>query len=146
MERSFSEEAHAGIWTTIEIKTDWVLFLDADELINDAFCEEVKKAVTSGNHVGYWLNFHNWFQGKFLRHGDPFSKLALFDRPDAGRYERIDDEQWSGLDMEIHEHPVLDGSVGAISAPIDHNDRRGSIPTFESTTNIRRGRLDAIWP
>ena len=107
-----------------EIATDWVLFLDADELINDAFCEEVKKAVTSDTHVGYWLNFHNWFQGKFLRHGDPFSKLALF-RPDSGRYERIDDEQWSGLDMEIHEHPVLDGSVGSIGSPIDHNDRRG---------------------
>ena len=107
-----------------EIKTDWVLFLDADELINDAFCEEVQQAVASGNHTGYWLNFHNWFQGKYLRHGDPFSKLALF-RPDAGRYKRVDDEQWSGLDMEIHEHPVLDGTIGHIEAPIDHNDRRG---------------------
>ena len=107
-----------------EVSTDWVLFLDADELINDDFCEEVKKAVATKTHVGYWLNFHNWFQGKYLRHGDPFSKLALF-RPDAGRYERIDDEQWSKLDMEIHEHPVLDGTVGYLKSPIDHNDRRG---------------------
>ena len=27
--------------------------------------------------------------------------------------------------MEVHEHPVLDGSIGEITAPIEHNDFRG---------------------
>ncbi len=27
--------------------------------------------------------------------------------------------------MEVHEHPVLEGSVGEIAAPIDHRDFRG---------------------
>lgn len=27
--------------------------------------------------------------------------------------------------MEVHEHPVLEGSVGEIKAPIEHNDFRG---------------------
>ena len=27
--------------------------------------------------------------------------------------------------MEVHEHPQLEGSSGAITAPIDHNDFRG---------------------
>jgi len=107
-----------------QLPTEWVLFLDADEFITDEFCDEVDQAVRSQSHVGYWLTFHNWFLGRFLRHGDPFAKLALF-RPDAGRYERIDEDRWSHLDMEIHEHPVLEGSIGTISSPIDHDDRRG---------------------
>jgi len=107
-----------------DLPTDWVLFLDADEFITDGFCDEVDRAVRSDAHVGYWLTFHNWFLGRFLRHGDSFAKLALF-RPDAGRYERIDEDRWSHLDMEIHEHPVLEGSIGTIKSPIDHDDRRG---------------------
>lgn len=27
--------------------------------------------------------------------------------------------------MEVHEHPVLNGSIGEIKAPIEHNDFRG---------------------
>jgi glycosyltransferase involved in cell wall biosynthesis len=107
-----------------QLETEWVLFLDADEFISDEFCDEVAKAIATQSHVGYWLTFHNWFLGRFLRHGDPFAKLALL-RPDAGRYERIDEDRWSHLDMEIHEHPVLEGSIGTITSPIDHDDRRG---------------------
>lgn len=104
--------------------TPWVLFLDADEIVSDAFCDEVARVVEEDVHVGCWLTFHNWFMGRFLRHGDPFSKLALF-KHSAGRYERIDEDRWSHLDMEVHEHPVLEGSVGKIDSPIDHDDRRG---------------------
>ena len=107
-----------------ELPTEWVLFLDADEFVTPEFCDEVDRCVRNDSHVGYWLTFHNWFMGRFLRHGDPFAKLALF-KPSAGRYEKIDEDCWSHLDMEIHEHPILDGSIGTIHSPIDHDDRRG---------------------
>lgn len=113
-------------WTlrTYEFKTTWVLFLDADEFVSPAFVEEVESAIQSTEHVGYWLNFSNYFMGQELQGGDEFRKLALF-RVDAGEYEKIDEDNWSHLDMEVHEHPVLEGSVGEISAPIEHNDFRG---------------------
>ncbi len=107
-----------------EIETDWVLFLDADELVNDAFCDEVERATASGKYVGFWMSFHNWFMEKWLQHGDPFSKLALF-RPDAGRYEQVADSRWTNIDVEVHEHPILDGAVGRIQAPAAHDERRG---------------------
>jgi hypothetical protein len=62
--------------------------------------------------------------GKKLRGGDPFRKLALF-RVGAGEYEKIEEDNWSHLDMEVHEHPVLEGTVGEIKIPIEHNDFRG---------------------
>lgn len=104
--------------------TDWVLFLDADEFVSEAFIDEVKAALQNTAHVGFWLNFENYFLGKRLRYGDPMRKLALF-RVGVGEYERIDEDHWSHLDMEVHEHPVLEGSIGEIKSPIEHNDFRG---------------------
>ena len=107
-----------------DFRTAWVLFLDADEFVTEAFVAELESTLSNTNCVGFWLNYELWFLGKPLRHGDEFNKLALF-RVGAGEYERIEEEAWSSLDMEIHEHPVLDGPIGEIAAPIEHNEYRG---------------------
>ncbi len=107
-----------------DFKTEWVFFLDADEFINDTFIAEVREAIAGTDKVGFWLNFENHFMGKKLRGGDPFRKLALF-KVGTGEYEKIDEDNWSHLDMEVHEHPVLKGSIGEIKTPIEHNDFRG---------------------
>lgn len=104
--------------------TDWVLFLDADEIVTEDFIYQVKRAIQSDAINGYWLNFYNYFQNRLLKHGIPFKKLALF-RVGMGEYERIDEEHWSTLDMEIHEHPIIEGAIGEIKAPIIHNDYKG---------------------
>ena len=113
-------------WTlrNYDFKTKWVLFLDADEFVNDAFVAEMRNAIADTNKVGFWLNFENHFMGRELRGGDSFRKLALF-RLGAGEYEQIDEENWSCLDMEVHEYPVLKGGIGEIKTPISHKDFRG---------------------
>lgn len=107
-----------------EIGTDWVLFLDADELVTQRFCEEVASAISSSKYVGFWVSYDNWFLGRRLRFGDTFRKLALF-KHGAGRFERIDEVEWSALDMEVHEHPVLHGRVGSLRSRVEHIDKRG---------------------
>ena len=105
-------------------ETSWVFFLDADEYLTDSFKHELESALSSKDKVGYWLNYSIYFLGKRLRGGYPLTKLALF-RPDAGEYERIEEDNWSHMDMEIHEHPVLKGKTGVIKRKIDHRDFRG---------------------
>lgn len=102
----------------------WVLFLDADEFVDDAFCDALDAAVAQDNQNAYWLNYTNYFLGKPLRHGLAQRKLALF-RVGKALYEKIEEDGWSRLDMEIHEHPIVEGSVGEITAPIDHQDYKG---------------------
>jgi len=109
---------------TYGFETPWVLFLDADEIVSDDFCREVADCLASSGHTGFWLNYTNWFLGRRLRHGERNRKLALF-RVGCGEYERIPEQAWSSLDMEIHEHPIVTGSVGEIRTPIDHRDDRG---------------------
>jgi glycosyltransferase involved in cell wall biosynthesis len=104
--------------------TRWVLFLDADEYLTDEFKAELREVLENSEKVGYWLSYTIYFMGKQLKGGYPLRKLALF-RVEAGEYERIDEEQWSQLDMEVHEHPILEGETGVIRSKIDHQDFRG---------------------
>lgn len=104
--------------------TKWILFLDADEYLTPEFKKEVEVALSNDEYVGYWLRYTIYFMGKQLKGGYPLHKLALF-RVGAGEYERIDEAQWSKLDMEVHEHPILEGKVGVIKSKIDHQDLRG---------------------
>jgi glycosyltransferase involved in cell wall biosynthesis len=103
--------------------TKWVMFLDADEYLTSDFKREVREALKK-DHLGYWLNYSIYFLGKSLKGGYPLKKLALF-QVGAGEYERIEEDQWSTMDMEIHEHPILSGTQGNIKSKIDHQDFRG---------------------
>jgi len=109
---------------TFTFKTEWVLFLDADEKLTPAFKAAAAAAIAKTDYVGFWLRYRNHFTGRVLHYGVPQRKLALF-RAGSGYYERIDDPGWSVLDMEVHEHPILDGPVGDIAEPIEHKDFRG---------------------
>ncbi|RZJ93178.1 MAG: glycosyltransferase family 2 protein [Hymenobacter sp.] len=106
--------------------TKWVFFLDADEYLTTEFKAELRQALQDpqATKVGYWLSYTIYFLGQQLKGGYPLRKLALF-QVGAGEYERIDEEQWSKLDMEVHEHPVLAGETGVIASKIDHQDFRG---------------------
>ncbi|MEO7312948.1 MAG: glycosyltransferase family 2 protein [Chitinophagaceae bacterium] len=104
--------------------TKWVLFLDADEYLTIDFKDKLRNALQKTDKVGFWLNYTIFFLGNQLKGGYSLKKLALF-RVGAGEYERIDEDKWSKLDMEIHEHPILEGEVGTIKSKIDHQDFRG---------------------
>jgi hypothetical protein len=101
-----------------------VLFLDADEYLTELFKAELLTALNNKDKVGYWLKYSIYFMGKPLRGGYALQKLALF-QVGTGEYEAIDEDRWSKLDMEIHEHPIINGKVGVINNKIDHLDFRG---------------------
>ncbi len=104
--------------------TPWVFFLDADEYLPGAFVDELAATVATTTKVGFRVVYTNHFMGRSLRHGVPQVKLPIF-RVGAGLYERIDEDSWSRLDMEVHEHPVLEGSVGQLATLVDHEDFKG---------------------
>ena len=103
-------------------KTEWILFLDADERITEDFISELERVLSNTRHNGFWIHYDNHFLGRKLKHGDSFRKLSLF-KVDSGRYENIEEDHWSHLDMEVHEHPHIQGSVGRIKARLQHHDK-----------------------
>lgn len=115
---------------TYDFQTEWVLFLDADERVTPEFVRELGDVTRDTRCNGFWVTYQNYFMGRLLKHGDPFRKLPLL-RVGYGEYERIDESRWSKLDMEVHEHLIVEGEVGYIKSPLIHNDFKGLEAYYE---------------
>ena len=123
---------------TCDVTTPWILFLDADERPTPGFVNELRRTLQRTDAKGFWLAYDTVFLGRRLRFGIPQRKLALM-RTGAGAYEAINDPGWTDLDMEVHEHLVIDGTVGVIRAPLVHLDCK-TIDAY-----VRRHNTYATW-
>jgi hypothetical protein len=108
---------------TLPIAHDWILLLDADEVLTPELAEEVRRAIQNPAIDGYFILLRTWFLGRVLRHGDvSLWKLSLF-RRGKGRYEcRLKDQDASMADMEVHEHVVVEGATARLHNPLIHHN------------------------
>ena len=106
---------------TLPFRYDWVLLLDADEILTPELVEEIRQAIQDSRFDGYHISLRISFLGRMLRHGEAsFWKLSLFRRV-KGHYEcRLKDQNSSMADMEVHEHVLVDGSTAKLKNPLIH--------------------------
>lgn len=104
-------------------RNDWILLLDADEILLPEIKTEIESVISLNEHDGYWIRFQIYFLGRMLRHGgSELWKLSLF-RTGKGRYEqRLIEQDASMGDMEVHEHVVVNGTVGRLHNPVRHEN------------------------
>lgn len=108
----------------VPIANEWVLFIDADEFLTETFIKELSEKIKYTKDNGFWIYYNNYFMGKEQKFGLKMRKLALF-KKSKGSFEKIEEDNWSHLDMEIHEHPIIEGSVGQLKSTIIHKDFKG---------------------
>jgi len=66
---------------TLPLAYDWILLLDADEVLTPELILEIRQAIQNPTVNGYYLALRIFFLGRVLRHGDArFWKLSLFRR------------------------------------------------------------------
>jgi glycosyltransferase involved in cell wall biosynthesis len=92
---------------------DWVLYLDADERINEELKNSIKENVSSDSkYAAFFLKRKNYYFGK---HEWPdIEKMARLFRKDKLK-------QWQG---KLHESPVYDGETGKLDGFILHFTHR----------------------
>ena len=90
---------------------DWVLQLDADEIISPELVEEIKEVVNTKEYDGYWIPRKNFFLGKFLTKGGQYPDYTLrLYRKRKGRLPEKD----------VHEQAEVDGRVGYLKNELLH--------------------------
>jgi len=106
---------------SLPIAHDWILLLDADEVLTPELSEEIRAAIQNPAIAGYSILLRTCFLGRVLRHGDVgLWKLSLF-RRGKGQYEcRLKDQDASMADMEVHEHVVVEGATASLRNPLIH--------------------------
>ena len=108
---------------TLPLAFDWVLLLDADECLTPALAQEIQRAIADPKCDGYYLQLQMHFLGRQLRHcGASFYKLSLF-RRGKGRFERrLEQQDGSMGDMEVHEHVIVNGPTRKLHNPLVHRN------------------------
>jgi glycosyltransferase involved in cell wall biosynthesis len=108
---------------TLPLAFEWVLLLDADEIVTPELASEICEAINDSHFDGYYLKLEMHFLGRRLRHcAATFSKLSLF-RRGRGRFEcRLREQDVSMCDMEVHEHVLVAGHTGSLRHPLVHRN------------------------
>jgi hypothetical protein len=92
-------------------KCDWVLSLDADEVVTKVLQEEILEAISQAEFDGYRLPRHSSFCGTFIEHGGwrPDYTLRLARRLQAGFTDHF-----------LHAHMTVNGKIACLRSPIIH--------------------------
>ena len=101
---------------------EWVLILDADEVLPTGAEAEFRAAITgAGETAGFWINRRFMFMGRWLRHAYyPNWNLRLF-RHSLGRYEKLTGVETASGDNEVHEHVLVQGPTRRLQVEMDHH-------------------------
>ena len=109
-------------------KNDWVLSLDADEVVSEELHEELKNLFNSGNLecAAYNIPIKTYLGSYWIKHGGwyPAAKLRLF-RKDKFKYEEV----------EVHPRAFVDGECGRLTKDIVHYSYRDFHDFFVSLNN-----------
>jgi len=143
--KSYGAEIHKHIFRTykdqrnwalrnLPIKTEWVLFLDADEYISDCLREEIEgvfENVLDGVD-GFGIKRKFYFLGKWIRYGDIYPSLVRLFKKGKTHYIETDG---------FREKAVVKGFVSKLKNPIIHDDKKGLTEWIAKQTH--RAFIDA---
>ncbi len=100
----------------LPIRSEWVLFLDADEWLPDALKQEISTLIaTSPEENGFYVNRRLIWMGRWIRRGYYPSWILRLFRYGKGRCE----------DRAVNEHLIVDGAIGRLRNDFMHEDRKG---------------------
>jgi hypothetical protein len=113
IERRFDNWAAHQNWAmeNITFRHPWVFYLDADERMTPALCEEIRAVAQDASRpeVAFYCGRRNWFMGTWIRHAMPPGMIMRFFRPQHVRFERL-----------VNPVPVIDGSHGYLRNLFEH--------------------------
>lgn len=91
---------------------DWVLSIDADEVVTPELRAEIEKALQQAHYNGYEIPRLSNYCGRQIRHGGwwPDHVLRLF-RRDCGQF----------TDSVVHERIIVQGQIGQLITPLLHD-------------------------
>jgi glycosyltransferase involved in cell wall biosynthesis len=109
----------------LELKHDWVFFLDADERVTFELEKEIERLFEKKEQdfAAAEIKISYFFGGKRLKYGIKPKKIVLMHRKRAN-YIQLADEDIPGMgELEGHFQPQIVGKVISLKSSIDHDDK-----------------------
>lgn len=119
-------------------KGDWILQLDADEVVSSKLSDEIREVVNSKTDInGYWIPRRNLFLGRFLKKGGQYPDYTL-------RLYKRGKGRLPGKD--VHEQARVEGKIGYLKNDLLHlRDKQFSIymERFNRYTDLLASQIPA---
>lgn len=121
-----------------KIKSDWVLMLDADEIVSQALSSEIKKVISNSKTAfdAYYIPYQNHFLGREVKYGgENYKIIRLIKRSAAKIYP-----------LFLHEKfDAANNKIGELNGKIFHYSYRSVIQMFTKFTDYaKRAAKDKI--
>jgi glycosyltransferase involved in cell wall biosynthesis len=134
------EEVQKNInWAIENCTTDWMLRIDADEVVTPELKEEIRSNVLTlkrFNVVAYGIPRIPNFLGTFLKGGDwAYDRLVRLFRPKFCKFDPI---------VKVHEQFKVDGEIGFLTNSLlhySHPDMKTLLAKFDSYTTLEARQL-----
>lgn len=133
VQRAYQGPADQKNWAIPQAKHDWILLLDADEVVSESLQEEINTllALPKGPaEEAYWIPRQNYFMGRWIRYsGWQGDKVVRFFRRDRARYNT----------QQVHEEIVTEGiRVGILNEALQHYTFRNLDHFLDKTRRYAR--------
>lgn len=125
----------------LPFRNEWVLIVDADEVVVPELAEEVRRRTEADEADGFYLNMKYFFLGRRIKHCGYAEawNLRLF-KHKLGRYEKMPVRPGVHTgDNEAHEHVELEGRLRRLVHELDHH----AYPTIASW--VEKHNRYAVW-
>jgi len=130
-------------WAIKNTETDWILRIDADEVVTPELRNEIERILTERfaihdiRHMVYGLARKQYFMGQFLRGGDwAYDRLVRLFKKDAAMYDPI---------VKVHEQFKVTGEIGYLNGALEHYSHptlNDAIRKFNIYTSMEAKALD----
>lgn len=136
LKRKFDNFSNQKNFALIQVKSDWILFIDADERVTQRLKTEILKAIKSNRYEGYKINFPHFYMNRFLYH--------KVDR--VLRLVRNNGVSFSG---DVHEKLHVEGEIGILKNFMLHYTYKGlnhflqkkdSYAWFQANMETKKGK------
>lgn len=136
MDGDFSGQRNFGL---SKARNEWVLFIDADERVNEQLRSEIKRKIENKKYDGYYLFRENYFLGKEVRWGE-WKRAQRFSKWGHNRLLRLGRRNKGVWVRKVHEHWDIKGKIGCLEAALVHE--RKSVSEVVENINLQ-SRLHA---
>ena len=93
--------------------SEWVLSMDADYILTDAFIQEIQEKIETSDADAYYANFDFMIFGRALKGNNTTPRAVLFKKALCAYYD-------DGHTQRLH----INGSTGSFTNKIVHDDRK----------------------
>lgn len=139
----------------INFHTEWILLLDADEVVTESLQDEIATIIKdeSNEKEAFFIEKSFHFLGKRMKFGGFSHKAILLFKKGTCKFEYFNDNNFTKMDMEVHERLICKSITGYCKNSLIHDDfkdlsayfmRHNDYSSWESNIRATQDQSNAI--